>query len=125
VGGGQFRSEFASQPGPFQGSPQRNQPPPTNYNNQARPGTAPGEPPVANFENMRLMATPEPVSRPPAFNHGSQARPVSKVYHSPELRQANSRLSAGTLSQLATAGGMGGGLPKRGMDDGAVTGPSF
>lgn len=50
-------------------------------------------PPVMReFEGMRNMQTPEPVSRPPAFNHGPQARPTSKAYHSPELRRANSRL---------------------------------
>jgi CCR4-NOT transcriptional complex subunit CAF120 len=115
---------FGGPGGPYQTSPQRKPAPPTNYQGQDNMG--PSELPTSEFDNMRMMATPEPVSRPPAFNHGSQARPVSKVYHSPELRQANSRLSAGTLSQLATAGGMnmGGAYANRGREDGAMTGPS-
>ncbi|KFA75959.1 hypothetical protein S40288_05632 [Stachybotrys chartarum IBT 40288] len=68
-------------------------------------------PPRPNeLDGMRSLNTPEPVSRPPAFNHSPEARPASKVYHSPELRQANSRLSMGTLAQLAGAGGLA--IPK-------------
>ncbi|RDA94134.1 hypothetical protein CP533_6543 [Ophiocordyceps camponoti-saundersi (nom. inval.)] len=63
-------------------------------------------PEMREFEGMRNMQTPEPVSRPPAFNHGPLARPTSKAYHSPELRRANSRLSSTTLDQMAKAGGM-------------------
>jgi CCR4-NOT transcriptional complex subunit CAF120 len=64
--------------------------------------------PVRELEGgMRDLQTPEPVSRPPAFNHHPQARPTGKTaYHSPELRQANNRLSSNTLSQLAKAGGV-------------------
>ncbi|KAH7170846.1 PH domain-containing protein [Dactylonectria macrodidyma] len=62
--------------------------------------------PLRDLDGMRQMQTPEPVSQPPAFNHAPQARPVSNVYHSPELRQANSRLSMSTLAQLANAGGL-------------------
>jgi CCR4-NOT transcriptional complex subunit CAF120 len=117
------RNEYGGPAASYQTSPQRRPPPSANYHPQDNMG--PVELPVSEFENMRMMATPEPVSRPPAFNHGSQARPVSKVYHSPELRQANSRLSAGTLSQLANAGGMNvGPYGSRGREDGAMTGPS-
>jgi CCR4-NOT transcriptional complex subunit CAF120 len=63
-------------------------------------------PPSASDLHARNLNTPEPVSRPPAFNHSPEARPTSKVYHSPELRRANSRLSVGTLAQLAGAGGL-------------------
>lgn len=68
-------------------------------------GSSP-RPPMGDFEGMRDMRTPEPVSSPPAFNHGPQARPTSKAYHSPELRRANSRLSSSTLAQMAKAGGI-------------------
>lgn len=79
---------------------------------------------------MRNMQTPEPVSRPPAFNHGTQDRSTAKAYHSPELRRANSRLSTGTLAQLATAGGMGNvngpnaNQQRRDYEDGVLSGPS-
>jgi CCR4-NOT transcriptional complex subunit CAF120 len=62
--------------------------------------------PVQDFEGMRRMQTPEPVSTPPAFNRATKERPKSKAYHSPELRRANSRLSSTTLAQLANAGGL-------------------
>ncbi|UNI14726.1 hypothetical protein JDV02_001327 [Purpureocillium takamizusanense] len=90
------------------------------------PGSSP-RPEMGELEGMRSMQTPEPVSRPPAFNHGSQARPTSKAYHSPELRRANSRLSSTTLAQLAKAGGIahaGDMPPRRGGDDGVLSGPS-
>ncbi|PFH57718.1 hypothetical protein XA68_14664 [Ophiocordyceps unilateralis] len=85
-------------------------------------------PEMREFEGMRTMQTPEPVSRPPAFNHGPLARPTSKAYHSPELRRANSRLSSTTLDQMAKAGGMpsaGDMRPTAGDDDGSVAGPSL
>ncbi|KAL2756901.1 hypothetical protein ACRALDRAFT_2034174 [Sodiomyces alcalophilus JCM 7366] len=69
------------------------------------------------LESMRNLQTPEPVSQPPAFNHGPRSHPVSKPYHSPELRQANSRLSNSTLSHLANAGGLA--APTQGHPDGA------
>ncbi|EXM11514.1 hypothetical protein FOIG_01141 [Fusarium odoratissimum NRRL 54006] len=102
---------------PYSGSPQRGQTPvgAPRYNQASRDESpayqnerAPsGSPPLKDLDGMRQMHTPEPVSRPPAFSHGSQARPVSRAYHSPELRRANSRLSVTTLAQLATAGGLG------------------
>ncbi|SPJ79210.1 related to CAF120 CCR4 Associated Factor 120 kDa [Fusarium torulosum] len=101
---------------PYSGSPQRGQTPVgAPYQNQVSRDLSPayqnerpsGSPPLKDLDGMRQMHTPEPVSRPPAFNHGSQARPVSRAYHSPELRRANSRLSVTTLAQLATAGGLG------------------
>ncbi|RBA16377.1 hypothetical protein FPRO05_11712 [Fusarium proliferatum] len=103
---------------PYSGSPQRGQTPVgAPRHNQASRDESPayqnerapsGSPPLKDLDGMRQMHTPEPVSRPPAFSHGSQARPVSRAYHSPELRRANSRLSVTTLAQLATAGGLGG-----------------
>ncbi|RCI14953.1 hypothetical protein L249_6766 [Ophiocordyceps polyrhachis-furcata BCC 54312] len=84
-------------------------------------------PEVREFEAMRHMQTPEPVSRPPAFNHGPLARPTSKAYHSPELRRANSRLSSTTLDQMAKAGGMpiAGDMRPTASDEGRlVAGPS-
>lgn len=102
---------------PYSGSPQRGQTPVgAPRHNQASRDESPayqnerapsGSPPLKDLDGMRQMHTPEPVSRPPAFSHGSQARPVSRAYHSPELRRANSRLSVTTLAQLATAGGLG------------------
>ncbi|ROT39851.1 hypothetical protein SODALDRAFT_275290 [Sodiomyces alkalinus F11] len=58
------------------------------------------------LETLRNLQTPEPVSQPPAFNHGPRSRPVSKPYHSPDLRKANSRLSNSTLSHMVKAGGL-------------------
>ncbi|PHH91438.1 hypothetical protein CDD83_446 [Cordyceps sp. RAO-2017] len=84
-------------------------------------------PEMRDFEGMRHMQTPEPVSRPPAFNHGPQARPTSKAYHSPELRRANSRLSSTTLDQMAKAGGISNANnmpPTAGSADGAFAGAS-
>lgn len=70
-------------------------------------GPSPGMPPQTGPPSMRSMNTPEPVSQPPAFhNHGAQDRSVQKAYHSSELRRANSRLSSGTLAQMATANGV-------------------
>ncbi|SPN96742.1 related to CAF120 CCR4 Associated Factor 120 kDa [Cephalotrichum gorgonifer] len=59
-----------------------------------------------DFDGMRNLQTPEPVSQPPAFSHGPQSRPGAKAYHSSELRRANSRLSQSTLSHIAKAGGV-------------------
>ncbi|KAJ4174049.1 hypothetical protein NW754_013039 [Fusarium falciforme] len=124
---------------PYSGSPQRgptpvggqyqNQAPAELGNGYEHNRGASGSPPLRDLDGMRKMHTPEPVSRPPAFNHGPQARPVSKAYHSPELRRANSRLSSSTLAQLATAGGLGGPndsnpSPREGEVDAARSGPS-
>jgi CCR4-NOT transcriptional complex subunit CAF120 len=89
-------------------------------------------PPSASDLHARNLNTPEPVSRPPAFNHSPEARPTSKVYHSPELRRANSRLSVGTLAQLAGAGGLavsnnlasGDANNRTAQEDGTVFAPS-
>ncbi|KAH6998149.1 hypothetical protein BKA56DRAFT_566980 [Ilyonectria sp. MPI-CAGE-AT-0026] len=106
-----YRNDYS----PYNGSPQRNQTPVGGYGQEkAAPYDGPnfdddrGGLGVSELDGMRQMQTPEPVSRPPAFNHAPQARPVSNVYHSPELRQANSRLSSSTLAQLANAGGLTG-----------------
>ncbi|KAI0391570.1 hypothetical protein F5Y17DRAFT_460679 [Xylariaceae sp. FL0594] len=64
-----------------------------------------GTPPVRDFEGIRRMQTPEPVSQPPAFSHGPGDKPNNRPYHSPEMRRANSRLSLNTLRQLAKASG--------------------
>ncbi|VUC20339.1 unnamed protein product [Clonostachys rosea] len=88
-----------------------------------------GSPPTLG--PMRDMNTPEPVSRPPEFGHPGQQRPTSRVYHSPDLRRANNRLSNSTLSQIAKTGGLG--LPQNnntdeprrgGMEDHRMPGPS-
>ncbi|KAL7950609.1 hypothetical protein V8C42DRAFT_307028 [Trichoderma barbatum] len=55
--------------------------------------------------SMGVTRTPEPVVRPPNFTH-SQDRPMGTPYNSAELRRANSRLSNGTLAQMAKAGGI-------------------
>jgi CCR4-NOT transcriptional complex subunit CAF120 len=115
LGGPPFRPD-ANGNSPYSGSPQRGQTPVgAPHQNQVSRDLSPayqnerpsGTPPLKDLDGMRQMHTPEPVSRPPAFAHGSQARPVSRAYHSPELRRANSRLSVTTLAQLATAGGLG------------------
>ena len=85
-------------------------------------------PPVGELGGTRSMQTPEPVSRPPLMNHAPQARPTSKVYHAPELRRANSRLSSTTLAQLAKAGGVtiprdANDSPHREMDGERMDGP--
>lgn len=61
--------------------------------------------PVRDFDGMRRMQTPEPVSQPPTFSHAPGDKPNNRPYHSPEMRRANSRLSLNTLKQLAKAGG--------------------
>jgi CCR4-NOT transcriptional complex subunit CAF120 len=62
--------------------------------------------PVQELQGLQQTTTPEPVAAPPAFAHAPGAMPISKPYHSPELRRANSRMSTATLSQLAGAGGV-------------------
>ncbi|KAF5023291.1 hypothetical protein F66182_4599 [Fusarium sp. NRRL 66182] len=136
LGGPPFRPD-ANGNSPYSGSPQRGQTPvstpnqhlapreDTHYQNEQTPSGAP----LKDLDGMRQMQTPEPVSQPPAFSHGSQARPVSRAYHSPELRRANSRLSVTTLAQLATAGGLGepndsNPSPREGEVDAARSGPS-
>ncbi|KAI2617588.1 hypothetical protein GGS26DRAFT_603073 [Hypomontagnella submonticulosa] len=64
------------------------------------------EPPIHDFDGMRRMQTPEPVSEPPSFSHAPGHVPVTRPYHSPEMRRANSRLSMTTLAQLQGAGGV-------------------
>lgn len=53
-------------------------------------------------KNVRRLDTPEPVTPPPPFARSSAARPAGKPYHSPELRQANTRLSQTTLKHIMT-----------------------
>ena len=60
------------------------------------------------LDNMRGVASPEPVVPPPAFSHSPGTLPTSKPWHSPELRRANSRMSHGTLSQMVGAAGASG-----------------
>ncbi|TGJ78254.1 hypothetical protein E0Z10_g10511 [Xylaria hypoxylon] len=60
--------------------------------------------PLRDFDGIRRMQTPEPVSQPPIFSHGPGDKPSTRPYHSPEMRRANSRLSINTLNQLAKAG---------------------
>jgi CCR4-NOT transcriptional complex subunit CAF120 len=62
--------------------------------------------PVRELQDLQAPTVPEPVAAPPAFAHPPGAKPISKPYHSPELRRANSRMSNATLSQLAVAGGV-------------------
>lgn len=62
--------------------------------------------PVRELQSLQATSIPEPVAKPPAFAHAPGSLPVSKPYHSPELRRANSRMSNATLSQLAGAGGV-------------------
>ncbi|KAI1121446.1 hypothetical protein F5Y10DRAFT_282488 [Nemania abortiva] len=64
------------------------------------------EAPLNDFDGMRRMQTPEPVSQPPTFSHAPGDKPQNRPYHSPEMRRANSRLSLNTLRQLAKAGNM-------------------
>ncbi|OTB15887.1 hypothetical protein K445DRAFT_300674 [Daldinia sp. EC12] len=64
------------------------------------------DPSIRDFEGMRRMPTPEPVSQPPGFSHAPGHVPTTRPYHSPEMRRANSRLSMTTLAQIATAGGV-------------------
>lgn len=60
--------------------------------------------PLRDFDGIRRMQTPEPVSQPPTFSHAPGDKPTNRPYHSPEMRRANSRLSINTLKQLAKAG---------------------
>lgn len=65
--------------------------------------------PVRELQDLQAVTSPEPVAAPPAFAHGPGSMPISKPYHSPELRRANSRMSSTTLDQLAGAGGVAAG----------------
>ncbi|KHJ33573.1 putative ph domain protein [Erysiphe necator] len=58
---------------------------------------------VSELQELKLNTSPEPVAAPPAFVHGPGSLPLSKPYHSPELRRANSRISSTTLNQLTSA----------------------
>ncbi|KAI0459595.1 hypothetical protein F5B21DRAFT_511275 [Xylaria acuta] len=66
---------------------------------EERPGV-----PLHDFDGMRRMQTPEPVSQPPTFSHAPGDKPSNRPYHSPEMRRANSRLSINTLKQLSIVG---------------------
>ncbi|KAK6200808.1 hypothetical protein LQW54_009472 [Pestalotiopsis sp. IQ-011] len=68
----------------------------------------PEAPNTRALDGMRHLDTPEPVSQPPAFTHAPGEKPQQRPYHAPELRRANSRMSATTLAQLAQAGGIEG-----------------
>jgi CCR4-NOT transcriptional complex subunit CAF120 len=72
--------------------------------------------PVRDFDGMRRMQTPEPVSQPPTFSHAPGDKPNNRPYHSPEMRRANSRLSLNTLKQLEKAGGVNVGQDAWGPD---------
>ncbi|KAL3423705.1 ph domain protein [Phlyctema vagabunda] len=61
---------------------------------------------IQELQELQAISSPEPVATPPAFAHGPGALPISKPFHSPELRRANSRMSSATLSQLAGASGV-------------------
>ncbi|EQL03683.1 PH domain protein [Ophiocordyceps sinensis CO18] len=117
------RSDFAPN---VYGAPRDRQPSGEPGSSDEELGNSP-PPEMRDLEGMRNMQTPEPVSRPPAFNHGPQARPISKAYHSPELRRANSRLSSTTLDQMAKAGAMSNASdmpPTRHAEDGVLADPS-
>ncbi|RKF61133.1 putative ph domain protein [Erysiphe neolycopersici] len=58
---------------------------------------------VSELQELKFNTSPEPVVSPPAFVHGPGSLPLSKPYHSPELRRANSRISTTTLNQLTSA----------------------
>ncbi|KAI0117740.1 hypothetical protein GGR51DRAFT_265781 [Nemania sp. FL0031] len=83
-----FGSDFAASPDPASSDEERM------------------EAPLHDFDGMRRMQTPEPVSQPPTFSHAPGDKPNNRPYHSPEMRRANSRLSLNTLRQLAKAGNM-------------------
>jgi hypothetical protein len=55
-----------------------------------------------------VSTSPEPVTPPPAFSHSPGSLPVSKPWHSPELRKANTRMSNGTILQMVGATGASG-----------------
>ncbi|KAI1154819.1 hypothetical protein F4825DRAFT_130136 [Nemania diffusa] len=82
-----FISDFAASPGPA--------------SSDERIGA-----PLGDFDGIRRMQTPEPVSQPPTFSHAPGDKPHNRPYHSPEMRRANSRLSLNTLQQLTKAGNM-------------------
>ena len=56
--------------------------------------------------DLPAIAPTGPVSAPPAFAHQEGDRPQTRPQASPEMRQANSRMSAATLSQMVDASGM-------------------
>lgn len=60
--------------------------------------------------DIRSTASPmnvQPVAKPPGFSHApNSAPPANKMNNSPELRRAKSRMSTGTLHQIAGAGGI-------------------
>lgn len=63
--------------------------------------------PVPELQHLAISPAVQPVSKPPGFSHApGAAPPASKLSHSPELRRAKSRMSNGTLNQLAGAGGI-------------------
>lgn len=63
--------------------------------------------PAQELRDLQLSPGVAPVSRPPAFSHAPGTIPPSaKLQNSPELRRAKSRMSNGTLSQFAGAGGL-------------------
>ncbi|KFY25272.1 hypothetical protein V493_04727, partial [Pseudogymnoascus sp. VKM F-4281 (FW-2241)] len=63
--------------------------------------------PAQELRDLQLNSGVAPVSRPPAFSHAPGTLPPSaKLQNSPELRRAKSRMSNGTLSQFAGAGGL-------------------
>ncbi|KAI1432612.1 hypothetical protein GGR50DRAFT_673501 [Xylaria sp. CBS 124048] len=97
---GQFTHSGNATPG-FDPTPTRNF---TNDSVANTDTTSPDEAlPFRDFEGMRRMQTPEPVSRPPMFSHAPGDKPNYQPYHSPELRRATSRLSLDTLDYLGKA----------------------
>lgn len=89
-------------------------PPPHMDNSGLRNQYPPQKPQMTEFygsgnpipELQHLAIAPAPVAKPPGFAHApGAAPPANKLNKSPELRRAKSRMSNGTLSQLAGAGG--------------------
>ncbi|KAE8352074.1 hypothetical protein BDV28DRAFT_8035 [Aspergillus coremiiformis] len=56
-------------------------------------------------EHFRKPSPPSPVIKPPAFTHGPGEIPSERPLPSPDLRNANNRMSTGTLAQLVAASG--------------------
>lgn len=77
-------------------------PSPTPYPESDLPSSSPAQ----ELRDLQLSPGVAPVSRPPAFSHAPGALPPSaKLQNSPELRRTKSRMSNGTLSAFASAGG--------------------
>jgi CCR4-NOT transcriptional complex subunit CAF120 len=62
--------------------------------------------PVQELQDLHMNTGVEPVVKPPAFAHAPNTVPPARLRNSPELRRTKSRMSNGTLSQMAGAGGI-------------------